>query len=85
MDDAAGFRPVIVAQAALAAQIALPDNICLVTPEQAPDAAAHLAAFDTAAVLLRADRYILGCADTAQELVALLPLLSNQPQQKEIT
>jgi 3-(3-hydroxy-phenyl)propionate hydroxylase len=66
----AGFKP--------------PHGVRLITTQDTTYAATHLAAFNTAAVLLRPDRYILGSADTLEELIALLPLLSQKSQEKEM-
>ncbi len=84
MDDATGFRPVIVAKAALASWFTPPGNVCLITTEDCREAAAHLAAFESGAVLLRPDRYILGCADSPEELAGLLPLLSHKAQEEKV-
>ena len=85
MDDVTGFCPVIVAEHTLVADFKPPHGVRLITTHDTTDAATHLAAFNTAAVLLRSDRYILGSADTLEELIALLPLLSQKSQKKEIT
>lgn len=84
MDDVAGFHPVIVADDALVAEFAPPEDVCLITTEDSWDATAHLDALDTRAVLLRPDRYILGCAGSAEELAGLLPLLSQKSHAKEV-
>ena len=85
MDDVTGFCPVIVADHTLVAGFEPPHGVRLITTQDANGAATHLAAFNTAAVLLRPDRYILGSADTLEELTALLPLLSQKSQEKEMT
>ncbi len=85
MDDVIGFRPAIVAVHPLLSGFKPPEGVCLVTTEDAHDAGVHLAAFDTGAVLLRPDRYILGCAANQEELLGLLPLLSIKPHEKEMT
>jgi 3-(3-hydroxy-phenyl)propionate hydroxylase len=80
MDDRIGYAPVIVADACLARGYLPPAGVALVTTDDAPDATAHLNAFGTRAVLLRPDRYILGSAETAEELTALAELLpTRQP------
>lgn len=85
MDDVTGFCPVIVADHALAVGFKPPKGVRLITTQDAVEAATHLAAFNTAAVLLRPDRYILGSAETLEVLVALLPILSQNSQEKEMT
>lgn len=70
MDDAFPHRFVVVAEAGLAG--ALPPGIGLITPDTAPDAAEHLARAGARAVVLRPDRYILGTAQTAVDLAALV-------------
>jgi 3-(3-hydroxy-phenyl)propionate hydroxylase len=85
MDDVTGFCPVIVADHTLVAGFKPPHGVRLITTQDTTFAATHLAAFNTAAVLLRPDRYILGSANTLEELIALLPLLSQKSQEKEMT
>ncbi len=68
MDDVFGHEFLVVAHAGLAREATLPENIAVVTTEDAPEAGDHLAAFNTRAVVLRPDRYILGSADTAKAL-----------------
>lgn len=71
MDDAIGYAPVLVADAALVRGAALPAGLAVVTTDDAPDAEAQLARFGTRAVVLRPDRHILGAADDAESLAAL--------------
>jgi 3-(3-hydroxy-phenyl)propionate hydroxylase len=75
MDDVIGPVPLIVADAALAEGFTPPEGVVLLTTDDAPEAAAHLARFNIGAVLLRPDRYILGSANTPAELVSLRELL----------
>jgi 3-(3-hydroxy-phenyl)propionate hydroxylase len=76
MDEAACYRWALVADAKIAADVAVPDTVALVTTDTAPDAARHLARFGVAAALLRPDRYIFGTADTS---AALRDLLNHAP------
>jgi len=78
MDDVTGYAPVVVADAALAQGYLSPAGVALLTTQDAPDAAKHLEAFGTLAVLLRPDRYILGSAETAEALNTLAELLPPQ-------
>lgn len=71
MDDTVGHIPVLLAEAAFVDDLVLPEGVALVTTADAPDLAGHLAAVGMPAVLLRADRYILGTADTAADLDVL--------------
>ncbi|MDP3339220.1 bifunctional 3-(3-hydroxy-phenyl)propionate/3-hydroxycinnamic acid hydroxylase [Frigidibacter sp.] len=80
MDDALRHQwVVVVADAALAANLSLPPGVALVTPETAPDAAHHLARLGARAAVLRPDRHTLGTADTPAELAALLALVLPNP------
>lgn len=76
LDDATGHVPLLVIDADLARHADPIPGIARITTDDVPDAARHLAAFETRAVLLRPDRYILGTADTAADLGALAALWS---------
>lgn len=86
MDDVLKHRFVIVAEQALAEGLSLPSGVGLVTTDTSPDAAEHLARLNTRAVVLRPDRHTLGCADTPEELAALVahiplnPVESQEPE-----
>jgi 3-(3-hydroxy-phenyl)propionate hydroxylase len=71
MDDAVGYAPVLVAEAALLHGAVLPEGLEVVSTDDSPDAKAHLARLDTRAVMLRPDRFILGSADDQNSLVNL--------------
>jgi 3-(3-hydroxy-phenyl)propionate hydroxylase len=78
-DTVYAHRFLVVAESALADGLVLPDGVGLITPENSPNAAEHLARFHTRAVVVRPDRHTLGAADTRQELdalVARIPLSS---------
>ena len=75
MDRTVGHVFVLVCSHDLAAEIALPEGVALVTTQNAPDVAAHLARFGTRAALLRPDRFVLGTAGTAQATADLLSRL----------
>ncbi|MGO4854075.1 bifunctional 3-(3-hydroxy-phenyl)propionate/3-hydroxycinnamic acid hydroxylase MhpA [Phaeovulum sp. W22_SRMD_FR3] len=79
MDAAFPHQWVVVAEAALAAAVVLPDGVALLTPATAPDAAEHLASLATRAVVLRPDRHTFGAADTPEELQALVALILPNP------
>lgn len=79
MDEAFPHQFVIVADAALARDTALPPGIAVVTTETAPDAGQHLARLNTRAVVLRPDRHTLGGADTPAELAALVARILPNP------
>ena len=68
MDDAVGYAPVLVAEAALLH--GAPEGLEVVSTDDSFDAQ-HLARLDTRAVVLRPDRYILGSADDRNSLVNL--------------
>ena len=86
MDEAFAHRGVVVAEAALAEGLALPEGVALVTPADAPDVAEHLGRLGARATVLRPDRYTLGAADTAGELKALIarilpnPITAQEPE-----
>lgn len=75
MDDAFGAVSMVVADAALVRDPARLEGLAVLTTDEAPEAVEHLAAFGTRAVLLRPDRYILGSAETPEQLAALTRLL----------
>lgn len=75
MDRAVGHEFVLVCDAALAEQTPLPDGLAIVSTQNAPDVQDHLARFSTKAALLRPDRFILGTADTPQELSTIFDRL----------
>jgi 3-(3-hydroxy-phenyl)propionate hydroxylase len=75
MDDVIGNAPVLVTEPRLVANLRVPPEVALVTIKDAPDVAAHLARFGVRAALLRPDRYVLGTADTVEELGDLLTML----------
>ena len=79
MDDVTGHAPILVTEPSLVADLHVPAGVALVTTEEAPDAAAHLARFSTRAALLRPDRYVFGTAETAEELADLLAALPLSP------
>lgn len=74
-DRVHAHRFVIVAEKALAEMITVPAGAVLLTEENAPDVATHLARFGAKATVLRPDRHTLGAADTAEELAALIALV----------
>jgi 3-(3-hydroxy-phenyl)propionate hydroxylase len=77
MDDAVGYAPVLVAEAALLRGVALPEGLAVVSTDNSPDAAAHLARFGCRAALLRPDRYILSTADDPDSLADLCASASS--------
>ena len=78
MDDRIGYAPVVVADASLARGYLPPAGVALLTTDDAPDLTGHLETLGTRAVLLRPDRYILGSAETKEELDALSELLPTR-------
>ena len=72
MDMTVGHEFVLVCDAALADKASPVNGVAVVSTRDAPDVALHLARFSTKAALLRPDRFILGTADTPEELSALL-------------
>ncbi|MDA4846594.1 bifunctional 3-(3-hydroxy-phenyl)propionate/3-hydroxycinnamic acid hydroxylase [Hoeflea poritis] len=72
MDDVHPHRFVVVADADLVDQLSAPEGTAIVSTTASADAAEHLAQVGARAVILRPDRYILGAADTAEELTQLL-------------
>lgn len=83
MDDLMKHRFVVVTQPDLVKDLPLPAGVGLVTTADSPDAAEHLARMDTRAAVLRPDRHTLGCADTQQELAALLALIVFNPAEAQ--
>jgi 3-(3-hydroxy-phenyl)propionate hydroxylase len=79
MDDATGPGPVLVAEPSLIADLRMPAGVALITTDETPDAAAHLARFGARAALLRPDRHIFGTAETAAELADLLAAMPLSP------
>lgn len=79
MDEAHRHLWVVVADAALAEGLTLPEGMALVTTATSPDAAAQLARLDTRAVVLRPDRHTLGTAETRAELESLIALALPAP------
>lgn len=79
MDLALRHRWVLVAEDDMAAAVALPPGVALLTPSTSADAAAQLARLATRAVLLRPDRHTLGAAETPAELAALLAAALPNP------
>jgi 3-(3-hydroxy-phenyl)propionate hydroxylase len=79
MDDVVGTAPVLVTEPSLVPDLRLPTGVALITTEEAPDAAAHLARFGVSAALLRPDRYVFGTANTAEELADVLAALPLPP------
>lgn len=79
MDDRLKHRFVIVAEPDLVRDLRLPAGVGLVTTADSPDAAEHLARMKARAAVLRPDRHTLGCADTPQELAALIALIAFNP------
>lgn len=77
---AVGHDFVLVIDAALADQTSPPEGLAIVSTQNAPDVQDHLARFSTKAALLRPDRFILGTAETAEELAALLRQVSRNKQ-----
>jgi 3-(3-hydroxy-phenyl)propionate hydroxylase len=77
MDDAIGPGFAIIADADLACGMAPLVGAALITTLDAPEAAGHLDAIPARAVLLRPDRYILGVADTSDDLAALAALIPS--------
>ncbi|MCE5973156.1 bifunctional 3-(3-hydroxy-phenyl)propionate/3-hydroxycinnamic acid hydroxylase [Sinirhodobacter sp. WL0062] len=69
---------VVVAEAALAEGLDLPDGVGLVTTANS-NAAEHLARLGARATVLRPDRHTLGAADTQEELAALIALCRPNP------
>jgi 3-(3-hydroxy-phenyl)propionate hydroxylase len=72
MDEAFAHRFVVVAETALAEGLKLPVGVGLVTTDNSPDAAEHLARLGARAAVVRPDRYVLGSADTQNELAGLI-------------
>jgi 3-(3-hydroxy-phenyl)propionate hydroxylase len=72
MDSSIGHAFVLVCDHELAAGLTVSEEIALVTTANAPDVALHLARFQSRAVLLRPDRFILGTAETLQQVEALV-------------
>lgn len=72
IDDVIGHRFVLVADVNLVQGLRQRSGLGLVTTQDAPDAKAHLDRLGVGAVLLRPDRYILGTANTEQELTVLI-------------
>lgn len=77
MDRAVGYNYVLVIDATMADQMPLPNGLAVVSTRDASDVQNHLARFSTKAALLRPDRFILGTADTPQELATLLGQLPS--------
>ena len=73
MDDAFGAKPMIVGYRSLLQDLQIPEGLAVLVAEDTIDANEHLAAFDTNAVLLRPDKYILASASSAAEIAAFLP------------
>lgn len=71
-DTELAHRFFVVADTELAEGLTLPEGVGLLTPDNSPNAAEHLARFGTRAVVVRPDRHTLGAAETRQELDALL-------------
>jgi 3-(3-hydroxy-phenyl)propionate hydroxylase len=78
MDDVYPHQFVVVADAALAEGLSLPDHVALVTTAQS-NAAEHLARLGAKATVLRPDRHTLGGADTLADLQALLMRVLPNP------
>lgn len=72
MDDVVGYAPALVADAALARELAAPPEMQVITTEDAPEIGAELANLGARAALLRPDRYVLATANDIAELEALL-------------
>jgi 3-(3-hydroxy-phenyl)propionate hydroxylase len=70
---------IVVADAELAEGLVLPEGVALLTPDNSPNAADHLARFATRAVVVRPDRHTLGAAETRQELDALVARIPAHP------
>ncbi|MEM6627090.1 MAG: bifunctional 3-(3-hydroxy-phenyl)propionate/3-hydroxycinnamic acid hydroxylase [Pseudomonadota bacterium] len=72
LDEAYTHGFIAISQSELAAAIAVPHEIPIITTDKAPAAAQHLDALDAKAVVLRPDRYVLAGANSAEELDDLL-------------
>ncbi|KRB82217.1 3-(3-hydroxyphenyl)propionate hydroxylase [Sphingomonas sp. Root710] len=75
MDDAIGYAPVLVADAALLSGLDAEPGVAVVTTDDAQGVAADLADLGVRAVLLRPDRYILATATDLAGLKAMLATL----------
>lgn len=75
MDRGVGHSFVLICAHEIAAGLTLPQGVELVTTENAPDVASHLARFGVQAALLRPDRFVLATAETAQEAAGMLSRL----------
>ncbi|MEM8935223.1 MAG: bifunctional 3-(3-hydroxy-phenyl)propionate/3-hydroxycinnamic acid hydroxylase [Pseudomonadota bacterium] len=79
IDDDFLHEFLVVADTKLAKELALPDDVGLITTDMSSDAASHLSRLDVGAVILRPDRYIFAGANSTDELNAQLKKILPSP------
>jgi 3-(3-hydroxy-phenyl)propionate hydroxylase len=71
-DDVAPYEAVLLARDEVAAGLAVPRGVTVITDSEVPEVVAYLAAAGCGAVLLRPDRYVFGTAGSRAEAAVLL-------------
>ena len=74
-DDVVGQRFALIVKDDLACSINATTNLLTIKTDQNPEANEYLAELGVSAVVLRPDRYILGTADTDEELAGMLSVV----------